>query len=87
MPDIVIHCKFDVVLQKCRKRLYIRPKVVGPFPVPCVRAPWFSKLFVDRYVRFCNPGAMQPILAEFDGAVLDMVARCLACSLPSKASN
>jgi hypothetical protein len=36
MPDIVIHCKFDVVLQKCRKRLYIRPKVVGPFPVPCV---------------------------------------------------
>jgi hypothetical protein len=35
MPDIVIHCKFDVVLQKCRKRLYIRPKVVAdPFPYP-----------------------------------------------------
>jgi hypothetical protein len=40
-------CPRNSLLQKCRERLYIRLKVVGPFPGPCT-----SGSYVHRTTLF-----------------------------------
>jgi hypothetical protein len=58
------------LLQKCRERLYIRPKVVGPFPGPCA-----SGSYVHRAASQKSPS--QEICSNFLGQFTSRLARKL----------